>query len=114
MKVDLFKNFYADIIHLSALHEELINEINSKHFSQDLNVDWNVIIEIESVIGGDESNIFVGDLFDMYSKYIEKNNWKIVIMNSSNYSVGGFSNIAFKVLGKVVFWRSSCSKGSWY
>ena len=42
----------------------------------------------------------------MYSKYIEKNNWKILFMNSSTSSVGVFSNIVFNVLGKGIYSKS--------
>ena len=63
-------------------------------------------IEIKSIVGFDESIIFVGDLIDMYSKYIEKNNWKILFMNSSTSSVGVFSNIVFNVLGKGIYSKS--------
>jgi len=58
----------------------------------------NVIMEIRAGTGGDESAMFCADLFRMYSKYSEKNNWKISILNSSPTGIGGFKEIIFEII----------------
>lgn len=96
---------------LSTINEELIKKINFKLLPHDSNDEKNVVIEIKSAVGGDESSIFVADLFGMYVKYAEKNNWQILVMNSSFVSVGGFSNIVFKISGDNVYSKLKYESG---
>ncbi len=70
---------------------------------KDPNDDKNVIIEIKGAAGGDEGNIFAGDLFRMYSKYAEAKGFKIEILNAMEGSMGGFTSIEFMVSGKMVY-----------
>lgn len=60
----------------------------------------NVIIEIRAGTGGEEASLFSGDLFRMYSRYAEKQGWKIEVMNSHPSGRGGFKEIIFGVEGK--------------
>lgn len=63
----------------------------------------NVIVEIRAGTGGDEATLFAADLFRMYSRYAERQRWKIEIMSSSGSEVGGFKEIIFSVAGKMAF-----------
>ena len=63
----------------------------------------NAIVEIRGGTGGDEAAIFAGDLFRMYSKYIEKRGWKMEVTNQSEGAAGGFKEIVFKVIGDGVY-----------
>ncbi|MEA2065076.1 MAG: peptide chain release factor 1 [Patescibacteria group bacterium] len=63
----------------------------------------NIIMEIRTGTGGDESALFSADLFRMYSKYCENKNWKVEILSSSPIGIGGFKEIIFKVKGKNVY-----------
>ncbi len=60
----------------------------------------NLIVEIRAGTGGDEASLFVGDLYGMYSKFINQRGWKIEILSSSQNEVGGFKEIIFEVTGK--------------
>lgn len=60
----------------------------------------NVIIEIRAGTGGGEASLFVGDLFRMYSRYAEKQGWKVEVMNSHPVGRGGFKEIIFGVEGR--------------
>jgi len=62
-----------------------------------------VIMEIRAGTGGDEAAIFAGDLFSMYSHYIESKGWKIELMESSPTERGGFKEITFSVTGQGAF-----------
>lgn len=62
-----------------------------------------VIIEIRSGTGGDEASIFAGDLYRMYSKYLEQHNWKQNVLYTNEGSVGGYNKIEFEVKGEDVF-----------
>ncbi|PPE06707.1 peptide chain release factor 1 [Mesoplasma corruscae] len=76
------------------------------------NDDKNVIIEIRGAAGGDEANIFAGDLMRMYRIYSEKQNWKINILESSSSEAGGFSQISFMVKGEKVYSKLKFESGA--
>lgn len=63
----------------------------------------NAILEIRGGTGGDEASIFAGDLFRMYSKFIEKKGWKMEITSFSEGSSGGYKEIVVKVSGDGVY-----------
>ncbi len=79
---------------------------------KDPNDGKNVIIEIRGAAGGDEANIFAGDLFRMYSRYAEKNGWKIEIIDAVEGSSGGYSQIEFMVKGENVYSKLKYESGS--
>jgi peptide chain release factor 1 len=70
---------------------------------KDPNDDKNVIVEIRGAAGGDEANIFAGDLYRMYLKYAEAKNWKIELVTLEESDAGGFSQIEFTVSGESVY-----------
>ncbi len=63
----------------------------------------NVIVEIRAGTGGDEACIFVGDLFRMYTKYMEKRGWKLEVLTVNSGTAGGFKEIGFSVEGDSVY-----------
>ena len=63
----------------------------------------NAIVEIRGGTGGDEAAIFAGDLFRMYSKYVEKRGWKMEVTSQSEGAAGGFKEVVFKVSGEGVY-----------
>lgn len=63
----------------------------------------NAILEIRGGTGGDEAAIFAGDLFRMYSKYVEKKGWKLEVTNQSEGAAGGFKEIVCKISGDHVY-----------
>ena len=78
----------------------------------DPNDEKNVIVEIKGAAGGDEANIFAGDLFDMYTRYASRVGWKIEIMNSVEGAAGGFANIEFMVKGESVYSKLKYESGA--
>lgn len=63
----------------------------------------NAIMEIRGGTGGDEAAIFAGDLFRMYSKYVEKRGWRLEVTNQSEGAAGGFKEIVCKISGEGVY-----------
>ncbi len=63
----------------------------------------NVIFEIRGAAGGDEGNIFAGDLFRMYTRYAESRGWKVEVLSAEEADLGGFSKIEFMVEGDNVY-----------
>ena len=79
---------------------------------KDLHDSKNIICEIKGAAGGDEANIFAGDLFRMYSKYAELQNWKIQVLDAKISESGGYSLIAFKIQGKNVYQHMKFEAGA--
>ncbi|MEW6096574.1 MAG: peptide chain release factor 1 [bacterium] len=72
----------------------------------------NIIMEIRAGTGGEESGIFVADLFRMYSKYILAKEWKLEMFNSHPTGVGGFKEIIFGVEGDGVYKKLRFESGT--
>ncbi len=79
---------------------------------KDPNDGKNVIVEIRGAAGGDEANIFAGDLYRMYIKYAEKEGWKTEILEEEHSDGGGFSLISFMVKGKNVYSKLKYESGA--
>ncbi|WP_026389273.1 peptide chain release factor 1 [[Acholeplasma] multilocale] len=94
------------------LVEPLIKLIDEMLLPKDPNDDKNVIVEIRGAAGGDEANIFAGDLFRMYKLYAEEQGWKISIMESSPSEAGGYSQISFMVKGDSVYAKLKFESGA--
>ena len=82
---------------------QLEEEIKVLLLPKDPNDEKNVIVEIRGAAGGDEANIFAGDLYRMYSRYAESKGWKVEILDAMDSEMGGFSQIEFKVSGDSVY-----------
>ena len=72
----------------------------------------NVIMEIRGAAGGDEANIFAGDLFRMYQKYCENCGFKLEILDYTEGVAGGFSQIEFMIKGSNVYSKLKYENGS--
>ncbi len=98
------KEFAEEEIETSKRRIEVLeDEIQLLLIPKDENDDKDVIVEIRGAAGGDEANIFAGDLYRMYSKYAEAKGWKISVMNSEYASNGGYSQVEFSVSGDNVY-----------
>lgn len=63
--------------------EAMEGEFKTILLPKDPNDDKNIIVEIRGAVGGDEANLFAGDLLDMYARYAEKQGWKIQLLDAS-------------------------------
>ena len=79
---------------------------------KDENDGKNVLMEIRGAAGGDEANIFAGDLFRMYSHYAESNGWKIEVIHEVLGTSGGYAQIEFMVKGNDVYSKLKYESGS--
>lgn len=78
----------------------------------DPNDSHNVFMEIRGAAGGDEANIFAGDLYRMYAKYAEGKGWKVEVTDAEESEAGGYSLIAFKVSGQHAYGTLKYESGS--
>ncbi|MBW9212930.1 MULTISPECIES: peptide chain release factor 1 [Terrabacteria group] len=83
--------------------EELLEHIQHLLIPKDPDDDHDVIMEIRGGAGGDEGNIFAGDLYRMYIRYAEAKGWKIQVMEASASEAGGFSQVIFSIKGNEVY-----------
>ena len=90
---------------------ELLEEIKVLLIPKDPNDDKNVIVEIRGAAGGDEANIFAGDLFDIYKKWASANEMKVAQMESHKSDAGGFSLITFRVAGEKAYSKLKFESG---
>ena len=79
--------------------EKVENKIRELMIDKDPNDEKDVIVEIQGAAGGDESKIFVGDLFRAYQKYFSKMDFTIELIEDNESESGGYSNISFYVRG---------------
>ncbi len=101
-----------ELSNLNKEKEEIENQFHILLLPHDPNDEKNVIVEIKGAAGGDEANIFAGDLFDMYTKYAGREGWQIDITNSIEGAVGGFTNIEFMVKGDNVYSKLKYESGA--
>ena len=97
---------------LEAEQESLIEKLRELLLPKDPNDDKNIIIEIRGAAGGDEANIFAGDLFRMYTRYAETQGWKIQMLDAYESDAGGFSQVSFMIKGKMVYSKLKFESGA--
>jgi peptide chain release factor 1 len=95
---------------LTAARDRLIDEIKVLLVPKDPNDEKNVVLEIRAGAGGDEAALFAGDLFRMYSRYAERQGWKVDVMNISD-SGGGIKEVVAVIEGKNVYSRLKYESG---
>ena len=100
---------------ISNLNKEIADmehELEILLLPHDPNDEKNVIVEIRGAAGGDEANIFAGDLFDMYTHYINQFGWKIEVFNEEPGTAGGFSQIEFMIKGEGAYSKLKYESGA--
>ena len=100
---------------IKRLEDEQIkieDELRTMLLPKDPNDDKNIIVEIRGAVGGDEANIFAGDLFRMYTRYAETQGWKIKMLDENPSEAGGFAMVSFKISGKSVYSKLKFESGA--
>lgn len=97
---------------LEQEQQKIEEELEVLLLPKDENDDKNIIMEIRGAAGGDEANIFAGDLFRMYQRYAEKQNWKVEIINAEDSQSGGFSQIECLIKGEGVYSKLKYESGA--
>ena len=101
-----------EIKRLEAEQEKLEADLKEMLLPKDPNDDKNIIVEIRGAVGGDEANIFAGDLFRMYTRYAETQGWKIKMLDENPSEAGGFAMVSFKITGKNVYSKLKFESGA--
>ena len=91
---------------------ELEKEMEIILLPKDPNDGKNVVVEIRGAAGGDEANIFAGDLYRMYTKYAERQGWRYEVVDAVDSEAGGYSQIEFLVKGDSVYSKLKYESGA--
>jgi peptide chain release factor 1 len=97
---------------LGQEQERLAEEIKLLLLPRDPNDNKSVILEIRAGTGGDESALFAGDLFRMYSRFAEQNRWRVDIISTSESERGGYKEIVASVEGDGVYAKLKYESGT--
>jgi peptide chain release factor 1 len=92
-----------EISRLDTRLAALFEEIRILLIPKDPNDEKNVLLEIRAGTGGDEAALFAGDLYRMYSRFVEQRGWKVEIMASSENGVGGLKEAIVSVEGQGAY-----------
>ncbi len=101
-----------ELAELEEKGKELEEKLKLLLVPKDPNDDKNVLLEIRAGTGGDEAALFAADLFRMYSRYAERNGWKVEVLSSHSTGIGGFKEIIAMISGDRVYSRLKYEGGT--
>ncbi len=101
----------AEVRDLEGRQGKLEEELRALLIPRDPNDDRNVFVEIRAGAGGDEAGLFAADLARMYTKYAERQKWKVELMDKHETGVGGFKEIVLFIQGRGAWSRLKFERG---
>ncbi|MGQ9517414.1 MAG: peptide chain release factor 1, partial [Anaerolineae bacterium] len=96
---------------LEEREQELNKRLKQLLLPKDPRDEKNVIVEIRAGAGGEEAGLFAADLFRMYSRYAEKQGWKVEVISRNETGIGGYKEIIFLIKGKGAYSRLKYESG---
>src|SRR5689334_12074816 len=96
---------------LLARRDAVVAELKILLIPKDPNDEKNVILEIRAGTGGDEAALFAGELFRMYSKFAERNGWRLEVMSTSDTGIGGVKEVIATIEGRGVYSKLKYESG---
>ncbi len=93
----------AELSEFQEEKEKLEEEIKYLLIPKDPEDSKNAVMEIRAGTGGDEASIFAGDLFRMYTRYVESKGWRIELVDENEGTAGGFKEVVFNISGEDVY-----------
>ena len=90
---------------------ELETALQKALLPKDPNDDRNIFLEIRAGTGGDESALFAGDLFRMYSRYAERQGWRVEVISANESELGGYREIIARIVGEGAYSRLKFESG---
>ena len=100
---DLREMAEQELAILDTRRDDLLAEIKALMVPKDPNDEKNVVLEIRAGTGGDEAGLFAGELFRMYTRYAERQGWKVDVMSTSESSVGAIKEVIALIEGHRVY-----------
>ncbi|MGO4936745.1 peptide chain release factor 1 [Fundicoccus sp. Sow4_H7] len=106
---DLAKTELSD---LKSEREALEDEIRVMMLPEDPNDGKNIIMEIRGAAGGDEAQLFAGDLLNMYTHYAESQGWRVELLDANITGIGGYKEVSLMITGNKVYSKLKFENGS--
>jgi peptide chain release factor 1 len=102
---------HEELAELHISRDAILGRLRLLLVPKDPNDQKNVILEIRAGTGGDEASLFAADLFRMYSRFAERQRWKIEVLSSSESGTGGFKEVIASIEGREVYSRLKYESG---
>ncbi|WP_025728935.1 peptide chain release factor 1 [Atopobacter phocae] len=109
---DMIDMAKEELSELKAERETLQEEIKLLLLPEDPNDSKNTIMEIRGAAGGDEAQLFAGDLYNMYQRYAEKQGWKVEVLDANITGIGGYKEIILMITGDKVYSKLKYESGA--
>jgi peptide chain release factor 1 len=109
--VDMRELAKEELKSLTPRRDNIVSELKVLLIPKDPNDQKNVVLEIRAGTGGDEAALFASELFRMYTKYAERQGWKIDVMSSSDTGVGGLKEVIATIEGRGVYSKLKYESG---
>lgn len=106
---ELAKEEYKDLVEQKDV---LAEKLKIMLLPKDENDERNIIMEIRGAAGGDEAQLFAGDLFDMYQKYADTQGWKTEVLDANSTGIGGYKEITVLISGQNVYSKLKFENGA--
>lgn len=107
--LDLVK---MEIDELNERKKSLEDKLRILLLPKDPNDEKNVIMEVRGAAGGEEAALFASDLFRMYSRYAERQGWKVELIDANTTGLGGFKEVIFSIQGRGAYSRLKYESGA--
>jgi len=107
--LEMIKMELSDLEEKKAALEE---ELKIMLLPKDPNDEKDVIVEIRGAAGGEEAALFAGDLFRMYTRYAERQGWKVDVLSSNPTDIGGYKEVIFEIIGKGAYSKLKYESGA--
>ncbi len=101
-----------ELSELEPMLPKLEEEIKVLMIPKDKNDDKNIFLELRAGAGGDESALFVADVFRMYTRYAEQMGWKVEIVSTSDGTAGGYKELIAQIKGEEVYSKLKYEAGT--
>ncbi|MDO8931539.1 MAG: peptide chain release factor 1 [Rhodocyclaceae bacterium] len=106
------KDFAAEeIAAAQATMQQLEDDLQRALLPRDPNDDKNLFLEIRAGTGGDESALFAGDLFRMYTRYAERQRWKVEVVSRNESDLGGYREVICRIVGQGAYSKLKFESG---
>lgn len=102
----------AEIDELSRRKEELEERIKVLLLPKDPNDEKSVIVEVRGAAGGEEAALFAADLYRMYTRFAERQGWKVEVLEANTTGLGGFKEVVFSVDGNGAYSKLKYENGA--
>ena len=108
---DLKEFASEEISNCKELIAKAEDELRVLLLPKDPNDDKNIFLEIRAGTGGDESALFAGDLFRMYSRYAERQKWQVEFVSATESDLGGYKEIVVRIIGQGAYSKLKFESG---